>query len=121
MDMQYSMCLAHQALQHGSSAMHRAKLIWQTWAPLKQRLSCLSSSRFTSAIGQLTEESSMTCKLPASPTCHLCNQEDETMEHIPMYPLILHATCVTPVFPKKTKCKRICMLGSSFMHIVTYK
>jgi hypothetical protein len=28
---------------------------------------------------------------------------------------------VTPVFPKKTKCKPICMLGSSFMHIVTYK
>jgi hypothetical protein len=28
---------------------------------------------------------------------------------------------VIPVFPKKTKCKPICMLGSSFMHIVTYK
>jgi hypothetical protein len=28
---------------------------------------------------------------------------------------------VTPVFPKKTKCKFICMPGSSFMHIVTYK
>jgi hypothetical protein len=28
---------------------------------------------------------------------------------------------VTPVFPKKTKCKPICMPGSSFMHIVTYK
>jgi hypothetical protein len=27
----------------------------------------------------------------------------------------------TPVFPKKTKCKPICMPGSSFMHIVTYK
>jgi hypothetical protein len=25
---------------------------------------------------------------------------------------------VTPVFPKKTKCKPICMSGSSFMHIV---
>jgi hypothetical protein len=25
---------------------------------------------------------------------------------------------VTPVFPKKTKCKPICMLGSIFMHIV---
>jgi hypothetical protein len=25
---------------------------------------------------------------------------------------------VTPVFPKKTKCKHICMPGSSFMHIV---
>jgi hypothetical protein len=30
-------------------------------------------------------------------------------------------TSVTPVFPKKTKCKPICMPGSSFMHIVTYK
>jgi hypothetical protein len=28
---------------------------------------------------------------------------------------------VTPEFPKKTKCKPICMPGSSFMHIVTYK
>jgi hypothetical protein len=28
---------------------------------------------------------------------------------------------VTPVFPKETKCKPICMPGSSFMHIVTYK
>jgi hypothetical protein len=28
---------------------------------------------------------------------------------------------VTPVFPKKTKCVTICMPGSSFMHIVTYK
>jgi hypothetical protein len=28
---------------------------------------------------------------------------------------------VTPVFPKKTKCITICMPGSSFMHIVTYK
>jgi hypothetical protein len=28
---------------------------------------------------------------------------------------------VTPDFPKKTKCKPICMPGSSFMHIVTYK
>jgi hypothetical protein len=28
---------------------------------------------------------------------------------------------VTPDFPKKTKCKLICMPGSSFMHIVTYK
>jgi hypothetical protein len=28
---------------------------------------------------------------------------------------------VTPVFPKKTKCKSICMPGSSFIHIVTYK
>jgi hypothetical protein len=26
---------------------------------------------------------------------------------------------VTPAFPKKTKCKPICMPGSSFMHIVT--
>jgi hypothetical protein len=26
---------------------------------------------------------------------------------------------VTPDFPKKTKCKPICMPGSSFMHIVT--
>jgi hypothetical protein len=30
-------------------------------------------------------------------------------------------TYVTPIFPKKTKCKPICMPGSSFMHIVTYK
>jgi hypothetical protein len=28
---------------------------------------------------------------------------------------------VTLVFPKKTKCKPICMPGSSFMHIVIYK
>jgi hypothetical protein len=28
---------------------------------------------------------------------------------------------VTPVFPNKTKCKPICILGSCFMHIVTYK
>jgi hypothetical protein len=28
---------------------------------------------------------------------------------------------VTPDFPKETKCKPICMSGSSFMHIVTYK
>jgi hypothetical protein len=28
---------------------------------------------------------------------------------------------VTPVFPKKTMCKPICMPGSSFMHIMTYK
>jgi hypothetical protein len=28
---------------------------------------------------------------------------------------------VTPVFPKKTKCKPICMPGSCFMHIETYK
>jgi hypothetical protein len=28
---------------------------------------------------------------------------------------------VTPDFPKETKCKPICMPGSSFMHIVTYK
>jgi hypothetical protein len=28
---------------------------------------------------------------------------------------------VTPDFPKKTKCIPICMPGSSFMHIVTYK
>jgi hypothetical protein len=27
----------------------------------------------------------------------------------------------TPDFPKKTKCNPICMPGSSFMHIVTYK
>jgi hypothetical protein len=31
------------------------------------------------------------------------------------------ALCVTPVFPKKTKCKPICMPGSNFIHIVTYK
>jgi hypothetical protein len=29
--------------------------------------------------------------------------------------------CVTPDFPKETKCIPICMPGSSFMHIVTYK
>jgi hypothetical protein len=28
---------------------------------------------------------------------------------------------VTPNFPKETKCTPICMPGSSFMHIVTYK
>jgi hypothetical protein len=28
---------------------------------------------------------------------------------------------VTHVFPKKTKCKPICMSGSCFMHIVIYK
>jgi hypothetical protein len=28
---------------------------------------------------------------------------------------------VTPAFPKKTKCVTICMPGSSFMHMVTYK
>jgi hypothetical protein len=31
------------------------------------------------------------------------------------------AQAVTPDFPKKTKCKPICMPGSSFMHIVTNK
>jgi hypothetical protein len=31
------------------------------------------------------------------------------------------ASDVTPDFPKKTKCKPICMPGSFFMHIVTYK
>jgi hypothetical protein len=31
------------------------------------------------------------------------------------------AEAVTPDFPKKTKCKPICMPGSSFMNIVTYK
>jgi hypothetical protein len=30
----------------------------------------------------------------------------------------LGAQVVTPVFPKKTKCKPICMPGPSFMHIV---
>jgi hypothetical protein len=30
-------------------------------------------------------------------------------------------TRVTPDFPKETKCIPICMPGSSFMHIVTYK
>jgi hypothetical protein len=30
-----------------------------------------------------------------------------------------NATTVTPDFPKKTKCKPICMPGSSFMHMVT--
>jgi hypothetical protein len=30
-------------------------------------------------------------------------------------------TGVTPDFPKETKCVPICMPGSSFMHIVTYK
>jgi hypothetical protein len=30
----------------------------------------------------------------------------------------LRRVAVTPVFPKKTKCKPICMPGSSFMHIV---
>jgi hypothetical protein len=34
---------------------------------------------------------------------------------------VLSLTPVTPVFPKKTNCKPICMPGSSFMHIVTYK
>jgi hypothetical protein len=33
----------------------------------------------------------------------------------------LQSSFVTPDFPKKTKCKPICMPGSSFMHIVTYK
>jgi hypothetical protein len=28
---------------------------------------------------------------------------------------------VTPDFPKETKCITICMPGSNFMHIVTYK
>jgi hypothetical protein len=34
---------------------------------------------------------------------------------------LLVPTNVTPDFPKKTKCKPICMPGSSLMHIVTYK
>jgi hypothetical protein len=34
---------------------------------------------------------------------------------------LLYHGGVTPDFPKKTKCKPICMPGSSFMHIVTYK
>jgi hypothetical protein len=28
---------------------------------------------------------------------------------------------VTPDFPKETKCVPICISGSSFMHVVTYK
>jgi hypothetical protein len=35
--------------------------------------------------------------------------------------LTLGRVFVTPIFPKKTKCKPICMPRSSFMHIVTYK
>jgi hypothetical protein len=31
---------------------------------------------------------------------------------------LLKEEVVTPVFPKKTKCKPICMPGSIFMHIV---
>jgi hypothetical protein len=33
----------------------------------------------------------------------------------------LSGPTVTPDFPKETKCIPICMPGSSFMHIVTYK
>jgi hypothetical protein len=33
--------------------------------------------------------------------------------------MVAQAANVTPDFPKKTKCKPICMPGSSFMHIVT--
>jgi hypothetical protein len=62
-----------------------------------------------------------------------CVREDElAMDQLLVIDLVRHAgaddnlplrvdwrEAVTPDFPKKTKCKPICMPGSSFMHIVT--
>jgi hypothetical protein len=41
----------------------------------------------------------------------------ETLAYTPWK--AIKSQIVTPDFPKKTECKPICMLGSSFMHIVT--
>jgi hypothetical protein len=47
-----------------------------------------------------------------------CQLGGATSDEVIIRNLPLH---VTPVFPKETRCKPICMPGSSFMHIVTYK
>jgi hypothetical protein len=52
------------------------------------------------------------CRSPGSPRC----------DRLSWRPLdCLAALLSHPIFPKETKCKPICMPGSSFMHIVTYK
>jgi hypothetical protein len=53
-----------------------------------------------------------------------CNDQSDMTEHPQGLRHKDWTSCekaVTPDFPKETKCKPICMPGSSFMHIVTYK
>jgi hypothetical protein len=45
-------------------------------------------------------------------------QQEFAMKDLGKLHHFLGVTVVTPVFPKKTKCKPICMPASSFMHIV---
>jgi hypothetical protein len=55
--------------------------------------------------------------------CILVHLLDKLMAFVELVPFSMtlvasHGCTVTPVYPKKTKCKPICMPGSIFMHIV---
>jgi hypothetical protein len=60
------------------------------------------------------DTSAPTREIIRSETLH-CYEKDLQVNGI----RVSEKQCVTPDFPKKTKCIPICMSGSSFMHIVT--
>jgi hypothetical protein len=75
---------------------------------------------FISFLGNLSRAHSQTSHLYAAHFIYrICSQDTANLLFCPHHTWHNQRTTVTPVFPKKTKCKPICMPGSSSMHIVT--
>jgi len=77
-DGRYSAQSAYRALHLGSTALHGAQLIWCCWAPLKVKffLWLAFHRRLWTADRRLRHG------LQADATCKLCDQADETSEHM---------------------------------------
>jgi len=74
----YSARSAYKALQLGSSSLPGHKLIWKAWAPLKVKFFL-----WLAFLGRLwTAERRFRHGLQADATCRLCDQDEETCDHL---------------------------------------
>ncbi|KAF8663290.1 hypothetical protein HU200_055900 [Digitaria exilis] len=75
---QYSVKSAYLALHTGSTHLHGADLIWKAWAPLKVKIFLW----LTLLRRNWTADRRIRHGLQSHTKCLLCDQEDETTEHI---------------------------------------
>jgi hypothetical protein len=75
---QYSAQSAYLVLQQGQTALPGAKLIWDTWSPLRVKLFLWLACR-----GRIwTADRRRRPALDAHDACWLCDQADETADHL---------------------------------------
>jgi hypothetical protein len=117
--------------EKGDEASSHQALSEENQAKLKEVLALLQRDiqdqvrdvdRLEEILESIDQELPINIKALLEPISHLDNHYAAVWRAIKNQssrPVLEQKRAVTPDFPKETKCKPICMPGSSFMHIVT--